>query len=131
MSGAGNTLLVIERAHRGAVESQFANVLFFVRELHRQSGGVDVVLRGLAAGFAVRGTFRSSLPIAGRMLESLPDPQCHVRGLIQDGATVWVEEPDLAALGPSARERLLPGVSTVAAHEITSRWSTYGRVWFF
>ncbi|MGP3990906.1 hypothetical protein [Streptomyces sp. 3N207] len=131
MDSTGNTLLVVERAHRGAVESQFANPLYFARELHRQSGGVDILLRGLAASLAVCTGFRPALRIAARTLDTLPSPQRSLHRLIEDGAAVWVEEPDIAALGPGARERLLPGVRTVARHAVTARWPAYRRIWFF
>ncbi|AGP60154.1 hypothetical protein [Streptomyces rapamycinicus] len=131
MATNDNTLLIIERAHRGAVETQFADTLFFVRELHRQSGGLHVVLRGLAASYAVDTTYEAALRIAGRTLDTLPDPRRLLRQLLEDGATVFVEEADLSALGARARERLLPGVRLVAGAELVSRWSDYERVWFF
>ncbi|MGW5642058.1 hypothetical protein ACWEV3_07450 [Saccharopolyspora sp. NPDC003752] len=126
-----STLMIIERAYRGSVESQFADVLYFVRELHRQSGGVDIELRGPAAGFAVDTEFEPAIRIAGRVLDSLPDPRHSLRQLLDDGVGVRVEEPDLAALGPSARDRLVPGVHVVPANEPASRWPDYERVWFF
>ncbi|MBD3009701.1 hypothetical protein [Streptomyces sp. 5-10] len=131
MATTDNTLLIIERAHRGAVETQFADTLFFVRELHRQSGGVHVALRGLAASYAVDTTYEAALRIAGRTLDTLPDPRRLLRQLLDDGATVFVEEADLSALGARARERLLPGVRRVTGAELVSRWSDYARVWFF
>ncbi|MFE2185643.1 hypothetical protein ACFXB5_34825, partial [Streptomyces sp. NPDC059455] len=71
------------------------------------------------------------LRIAGRTLDTLPDPRRLLRQLLDDGATVFVEEADLSALGARARERLLPGVRRVAGAELVSRWSDYARVWFF
>ena len=122
--------MIIERAYRGSVETQFADVLFSIRELHRQSGGVDVALRGLAAGYAVATDFDPRIQIGTHELGTLPDPRASVRRLLDDGVGVWVEEPDLSALGESARERLLPGVRRLPAHGLVSRWSAYERVWF-
>lgn len=122
--------MIIERAYRGSVETQFADVLFSIRELHRQSGGVDVALRGLAAGYAVTTDFDPRIRIGTHELGTLPDPRASVRRLLDDGVGVWVEEPDLSALGESARERLLPGVRCLPAHGLVSRWSAYERVWF-
>ena len=129
MTAARSLLLIVERAYRGAVETQFADVLYFVRELSRQSGGADLALRGLAASYAVDTSFVPAIRIAGRTLGTLTDPRQGVRDLMADGVGVWVEEPDLAALGPQAAGRLLPGVRCLARHGLAARWPRYERVW--
>ncbi|MFJ8250839.1 hypothetical protein [Streptomyces sp. NPDC094466] len=126
------TLLIVERAHRGGVESQFSDELYFARALHTLGGGLDVLLRGAAAGYAVvpespprppRFTPHGSLPAA--------DPRRSLHGLIADGAGVWVEERDLRALGPRAPGRVLPGVRVAGADTQAPEWGSYHRVWFF
>ena len=131
MPTADCTLLIVERAYRGAVEDQFADVLYFVHGLHRQSGGVELALRGAAAGFAVQPDRPPALRVAGRPLDTLPDPRRSVQRLLDDGVAVWTEEPDLLALGATAPARLIPGVRCLAAHELVARWPGYARVWFF
>ncbi|HZB50305.1 MAG TPA: hypothetical protein VE547_14520 [Mycobacteriales bacterium] len=131
MPTADRTLLIVERAYRGAVEDQFADVLYFVHGLHRQSGGVELALRGAAAGYAVLPDRPPALRVAGRLLGTLPDPRRSVQLLLDDGVAVWTEEPDLLALGPTAPARLIPGVRCLAADEVTARWPSYARVWFF
>lgn len=123
--------MIVERAYRGSVETQFADTLYFARELHRQCGGLDIVLRGPAAGYAVRTESGPALRIADKVLDTLPDPRRSLRQMLDDGVRAWVEEPDIAVLGSSARERVLPGVQVVPPHELTARWSDYDRVWFF
>lgn len=130
MAAVKSALMIVERAYRGAVETQFADVLYFIRALNRQSGGVDVALRGLAASYAVTGGCVPAIVVAGRTLDTLTDPRRCVTDLLADGVTVWVEEPDLAALGPSTRGRLLPGVRCLAAGRLVARWPSYERVWF-
>ena len=131
MPATDRTLLIVERAYRGAVEEQFADVLYFVRGLHRQCDGVELALRGAAAGYAVQTDRRPALRIAGRPLDTLPDPRRSVQQLLDDGVAVWAEEPDLLALGATAPARLIPGVRCLAEHELASRWPSYARVWFF
>jgi hypothetical protein len=128
---ADRTLLIVERAYRGAVEDQFADVLYFVHGLHRQSGGVELALRGAAAGYAVQTDRPGALRVAGRLLGTLADPRRSVQLLLDDGVAVWTEEPDLLALGDTAPARLIPGVRCLAAHEVAARWPSYARVWFF
>lgn len=117
----GRYLAVVERGYRGAVETQFADVLYLVRELNRQLGGLDLSLRGLAATYAV--TAAPPDPVVG--VDTLPDPRASLRTLLAEGVTVSVADADLEALGLPGDVPLLPGVVRGAA-----RWSDYRAVWF-
>ncbi|MBH5335055.1 hypothetical protein IHE55_09710 [Streptomyces pactum] len=123
-------LVVMERAYRGAVESQYADGLNFVQDLHRQSGACDLALRGTAVGYAVRTGFEPSVRIGSRTLDTLPDPRAALTRMLADGMTVLVEEDGLASLGRTARERLLPGVRVVGGGELAASWPSYTQVWF-
>ncbi|MCM2387936.1 hypothetical protein [Streptomyces albipurpureus] len=97
MADTGRRLLIIERAYRGSVETQFADVLYFVRELNRQQGGMDILLRGLAVTFAAAHPAPvPALRIAGRRLDTLPDPRETIRTLVSEGAGVWAQDSALA-----------------------------------
>ncbi|MFI0780651.1 hypothetical protein [Streptomyces sp. NPDC021212] len=125
-------LLIMEKAYRGSVETQFADALYVVPDLHRQSGGgCDLALRGPAVGYALR-TDRPQPPLrlGGRTLDTLPDPRASVTKVLDAGVTVLVERPDLAALGRTAADRLLPGVQVIEAHGLAARWPSYEQVWF-
>jgi len=130
MTATARALVIVERAYRGAVETQFADVLYFIRALHRQSGGLDVALRGLAASYAIAANFVPVMEVAGRRLDTLTDPRRCVADLLADGIIIWVEEPDLATLGPTASGRLLPDVRRLTAGGLAARWPEYERVWF-
>ncbi|MEU9795532.1 hypothetical protein AB0E27_34010 [Streptomyces sparsogenes] len=123
-------LVMIERAYRGAVERQFADVLPLVVELHRQSGGTDLALRGLAASYALDTDYEPALRIGRRTLDTLTDPRATLRETLAAGVAVLVEEPDLAALGRTAADRLLPGVRVVEGGGLAARWPSYEQVWF-
>jgi predicted peroxiredoxin len=122
-------LIIIDRAYRGSVETQFADVLYFIRELSRQLGGLDLVLRGLAVTYAVKGIC-PTIRLAGRHVHTLPDPRRSIQTLLDEGVTVFVEEPDLAALGLFNGDHLLSGVCLVSVGELALRWSDYLGVWF-
>ncbi|GAA2367354.1 hypothetical protein [Streptomyces cuspidosporus] len=123
-------LVMIERAYRGAVERQFADVLPLVVELHRQSGGTDLALRGLAASYALDTDYEPALRIGRRTLDTLTDPRATLRETLAAGVAVLVEEPDLTALGRTAADRLLPGVRVVEGGGLAARWPSYEQVWF-
>ncbi|OEV21087.1 hypothetical protein AN219_27310 [Streptomyces nanshensis] len=124
-------LIIVERAYRGSVETQFADVLYFIRELNRQTGGLHLALRGLTATYALEApSYEPTVRLGSRRLDTLPDPRASIREMLDDDAVVWVEEPDLARLGPTARTRLLDGVRCAAQGELTLRWAEFPRVWF-
>ncbi|GGS57837.1 MULTISPECIES: hypothetical protein [Streptomyces] len=131
MADSRSTLLIVERAHRGAVETQFSDELYFVRALHRMGGSVDVLLRGPATGYAIDtgpvpappGAHGTDLPLA--------DPRRSLRALLADGVPVWAEEAGLALFGASAATRLIPDVRLVVRDDDGPDWSAYDRVWFF
>lgn len=121
-------LAIVERAYRGAAETQFADVLYLLRELNRQLGGLDLVLRGLAVSYAVAGPM-PALQVGGRKLDTLPDPSTSLATLIAEGVGVRVESADLYALGLTKNDGLLPGVQCTAWDEAL-RWNEYHNVWF-
>jgi hypothetical protein len=128
-SAGGRYLAVIERGYRGSVEVQFCDLGYLARGLHGLLGGLDVALRGSAVTFAVSEPCAPPLRIAGRPLDTLPDQRRSVRGLLADGAAVYVDEPDLHGLGLSAG-RLLPGVVCLDTSALAARWPDYLGVWF-
>jgi len=125
----GRYLAVIERGYRGSAEVQFCDLGHLSRGLHSQLGGLDVALRGSAVTFAVSAPPVPALRIADRLLDAPPDQRRSVRGLLADGAVVYVDEPDLRALGLPAG-RLLPGVTCLDTSVLTDRWPDYRGVWF-
>ncbi|MFJ2847508.1 hypothetical protein GTY20_37860 [Streptomyces sp. SID4946] len=131
MADSGSTFLIVERAHRGAVEAQFSDELYFARALHRMSGSVDVLLRGPATGYAIDTGPVPAPPSAHGTALPLADPRHSLRALLADGAPVWVEEAGLALFGASASTRLMPDVRLVARDDDGPDWSKYDRVWFF
>ncbi|MFC0602044.1 hypothetical protein [Streptomyces palmae] len=127
---ADRYLVLIERAYPGSVERQYADGIYCVRDFNRQTGGIHLALRGLAASYAVRAEPVPAVRVGKRTLDTLPDPRASLGHLIAEGGTVWVEEPDLAALGASAAARLLPGVHRLPAGGLAALLPAYRQVWF-
>ncbi|MDT3399154.1 hypothetical protein RKE29_21315 [Streptomyces sp. B1866] len=132
-AASGRWLVMVERAYRGSVERQYADVLALVPQLHRQSGGgVDLALRGLAASYALQPAGdEPPVRLGGRDLDTRTDPRALVRTALAAGVAVLVEEPCLAALGRSAAGRLLPGVRVLPGGALASSWPRYEEVWFW
>ncbi|MFL6129409.1 MAG: hypothetical protein ACJ73E_10140 [Mycobacteriales bacterium] len=123
------SLAIVERAYRGAVEKQFFDSLCLAVELHRQLGGLDLLLRGPAVSYALRADPPPALRLGGRVLDTLSDPRADLRRLLDAGVRVWVSGPDLAALGLAGAGRLLAGVRPAPA-ELAARWPDYRTVFY-
>ncbi|MEU9031011.1 hypothetical protein AB0D46_26565 [Streptomyces sp. NPDC048383] len=121
-------LAIVEHGYRGALEKQFFDELYLATELHRQLGGLDILLRGSAASYALDTGPVPALRIGSRTVDTLTDPRAGVRTLLEQGVGVLVEEPDIAAL--AAARPLIEGVRLVAADETAARWNEYRMVVF-
>jgi len=124
----GTILAIIERAHRGAVEQQYAHVLWLVHGLHRQSP-MTVLLRGTAAVYALDAEPPPRLRLGGAELVHVPDYRAAMDRLRTDGATVLVSAECLDRVrSPGAP--LLPGVTPVTAAEIAATAAACDRIWY-
>jgi hypothetical protein len=122
-------LVVLERGYRGTAEVQFSDLLYVCRGLHRQLGGLDLVLRGSAVTFAVDAAPVPPLRIGGRELDATPDPRASLRGLLAGGVRAWVDEEELGRRG-FRTDRLISGVVPGGLTALTALWPDYQRVWF-
>jgi hypothetical protein len=127
----GRVLAIVERGYRGALEKQFFDELYLATELHRQLGGLDILLRGQAVTYAIDAPPVPPLRIGNRTVDTLSDPRKGLRTLLDAGVGVWAEEPGLAALGGSGSpDRLLAGIRVAAEGETAARWTEYRMVCF-
>ncbi len=122
---------IVERAYRGSIETQFADVLYQARALHLQLGQVDVALRGLAVTYAVR-TRPDAGPGSGLPpgdLGTLPDARGSLAAMLEQGITVYADSQDVARL-ELAPEDLISGVRCEDPRQLARRWPDYDEVWF-
>ncbi|MFD1147568.1 hypothetical protein [Saccharothrix hoggarensis] len=124
------TLAIVERAYRGALEKQFFDALYLAVELHRQLGGLDVLLRGPAVSYAAARAEVGPIDVGRRRVDTLTDPRRDLTRLRESGVDIWVEERDLAPFGVTGPGALLPGIRTAAPGELARRWPDYRRVCF-
>ncbi|MFE9635243.1 hypothetical protein [Streptomyces sp. NPDC006463] len=121
-------LAIVERGYRGALEKQFFDELYLATELHRQLGGLDILLRGSAVSYAVDAGPVPALRIGNRTVDTLSDPREGLRTLLGAGVRVWVEEPDIEALGSA--HPLIEGIGLTRRGETAERWTDYRMVLF-
>ncbi|MFD9375453.1 hypothetical protein ACFWBH_07910 [Streptomyces sp. NPDC059999] len=121
-------LAIVERGYRGALEKQFFDELYLATELHRQLGGLDVLLRGSAVTYALDAGPVPSLRIGARTVDTLSDPRKGLRTLLDAGVRIRVEEPDIEALGST--RPLIEGIALTRRGETAERWAHYRMVFF-
>jgi len=127
----GRVLAIVERGYRGALEKQFFDELYLATELHRQLGGLDILLRGQAVTYALNAGPPPPLRIGNRTVDTLSDPRKGLRTLLEAGVGVWAEEPALAAVGAGGSPgRLLRGIRVARDGELAARWTEYRMVCF-
>ena len=127
---ARRALAIIERAHRGALETQFSDALYCAFLFHRHLGGLDVLLRGPAVTYASRTARTPRLRLGERVVDTLSEPRGGLGVLLEAGVRVWAEEPGLRAHGLDGDGSLLPGVGSVAAGAMAARWPDYRAVFY-
>lgn len=124
----GFTLAIVERAHRGAVEQQYAHVLWLAHGLHRQSP-MTVLLRGMACVYALEARAVPPVDLAGAPWGSTPDYSAAIARLHEDGATVLVSADSLQSLGLTGRP-ILATVTEASDVDIARLVGECDRVWY-
>lgn len=121
-------LVVVERAHRGAVEQRHAHVLWLMEALHRQHP-TSVLLRGAAAAYAVDTPPPAPLRLGDELVEHLPDYRETVGRLRGSGVRVLVSSTSLEVIGMAGRP-LLDGVEPVSDDGIIAVCVDYDHIWY-
>lgn len=123
-----SVLVIVERAHRGRVEQQYAHALWLVEGLTQQHP-TDVLMRGAAAGYAVDAPPAPPLRLGGAVVEHAPDYSAAIGRLAAAGARVLVSGSSLVALGLAGRPLLAP-VELVDDDELGLLCAGYDRLWY-
>jgi hypothetical protein len=121
-------LVIVERAHRGAVEQRHAHVLWLMEALHRQHP-TAVLLRGHAAGYAVDAPPPPPLRLGPGEVEHLPDYREAIDRLRAAGVRLLVSTSSLNVLGLSGRP-LIEGLEPVDDAAVVALCAEYDYVWY-
>jgi hypothetical protein len=121
------TLVIIERAHRGTLEEQYAHVLWLVRTLRRLSA-LTLLLQGTAAVYALDRPADEARP-AERACGLTDDTRATMLSLAEEGTGLLVAATSLRELGLGECP-LLPGVRALSDREVAAQWAAHDRIWF-
>jgi sulfur relay (sulfurtransferase) DsrF/TusC family protein len=125
---AKKVLNVIETAYRATLEEQDDTVVWFTHVMKGAGADVDVLLRGNAVNYAVRGQDASGLAFGERRQTQPPRLDDDVAKLVTKGVKVFIVEDDLAERGVE-RADLIGGVEPIARAELPKLFAGFDRIW--
>jgi sulfur relay (sulfurtransferase) DsrF/TusC family protein len=125
---AKKVLNVIETAYRATLEEQDDTVVWLTHVMKGAGADVDVVLRGNAVNYAVRGQDASGLSFGERRQTQPPRLDEDVAKLVTRGVKVFVVDDDLTERGVE-RTEIISGVEAITRAELPKLFAGFDQVW--
>ncbi|MET0389491.1 MAG: DsrE family protein [Polyangiales bacterium] len=125
---AKRILQILTTGYRGTLEEQDDQVLWLVHMLHNNGADTDVLLRGAATNYVVRGQDAHGLAFGDKPQTQPPDIAGEVSALTRKGVRVFVIADELKARG-IRRSETLEDIAFIAASELPALLRSYDQVW--
>ncbi len=125
---AKKVLSIIESAYRATLEEQDDTVVWITHALKGAGASVDVLLRGNAVNYAVKGQDASGLAFGARRQTQPPRLEEDLAKLLTKGVKVFIVEDDLADRGVD-RAELIGGVEALRRDGLPKLLAGYDQVW--
>ena len=124
----GKILSVVERAYRATVEEQDDTVLWFTWTVKKAGAEIDLLLRGNAVNYAVRGQDASGLTFGGVPFGGPVAIEHDLESMMKDGIKAYAVKEDLESRGVDT-SRLLPGIELIRSREIAPLFNRFDQIW--
>jgi sulfur relay (sulfurtransferase) DsrF/TusC family protein len=121
-------LNIVESAYRATLEEQDDTILWTTTAMRGAGADVDVLLRGNAVNYGVRGQDASGLQFGERKQTHPPRLENDVKRLIDKGAKVYVVTDDAADRGLE-RTDLVEGLEPISRSNIGKLCADYDQIW--
>ena len=125
---AKKILQVVETAYRATLEEQDDPVVWITHAMKGAGANLDVVLRGNAVNYAVKGQDASGLAFGDRKQTQPPQLAKDVVGLMDKGIKVFVVEDDATERGLAQRE-MIAGARFIPRTDLPKLFADYDGVW--
>ena len=125
---AKRILSIVTTAYRATLEEQDDTILWLSHALKGAGADLDVLLRGNAVNYAVRGQDASGLSFGGRRQTEPPRLDEDVAKLAAKGVNVFIVDDALRERG-IGRDDVVSVVQPIARAEIASLLDRYDQVW--
>ncbi len=121
-------LNIISSAYRATLEEQDDTIVWLSHMLAGAGAEIDILLRGPAANYIVKGQEAGPLSIGGRRQKHAPDVHGQVVSFAEKGGGVFVIEDDLKRRG-LAKAPALAAVEFVSTRRLPRLFERYDFVW--
>jgi len=121
-------LSVIETAYRATLEEQDDPIVWITHALKGAGADINVLLRGNAVNYAVKGQDASGLSFGAKKQTQPPRLDHDVSQLIGKGVEVYIVEDDVGERGLE-RTDLIDGLKTVSRGGIAALVSSHDQIW--
>ena len=121
-------LNIVESAYRATIEEQDDTILWTTTALKGAGANVDVLLRGNAVNYGVKGQDASGLSFGAREQTHPPDLEHDVTTLIGKGVSVFLVQDDAAERGLEGTD-FIAGVQAIRRNEIAALFGRHDQVW--
>ncbi|MGZ3437882.1 MAG: hypothetical protein ACXVDD_00110 [Polyangia bacterium] len=127
---AQRILKIIETAYRGTLEEQDDPIVWLTHTLRGNGAAIDVLLRGNAVNYLVRGQDASGLVFGKKRQTQPPHLDADVAALVDKGVAVYYVEEDVTARG-LRKDELLGTAQPIAQAALPELLGRYEQVWHF
>jgi intracellular sulfur oxidation DsrE/DsrF family protein len=121
-------LNIIETAYRATLEEQDDPVVWITHAMKGAGAELNVLLRGNAVNYAVKGQEVAHLSFGDRTQKSAPHLADDIAGLVGKGVEVFIVREDLADRG-LANGDLIDGLTQVSRSDIPGVVDSHDLVW--
>jgi sulfur relay (sulfurtransferase) DsrF/TusC family protein len=121
-------LNIVETAYRATLEEQDDTVVWISHAMKNAGAELDVLLRGNAVNYAVKGQQSPGLAIGARVQQQGPRLADDVKELIGKGVQVFVVGEDLSERGIRDDE-LIEGLKRTSRARLPGLLGNYDYVW--
>jgi sulfur transfer complex TusBCD TusB component (DsrH family) len=126
---ANNKILqIIESAYRGTIEEQDDTIVWLTHAMKGQGADLDVLLKGNAVNYAVKGQDASGLSFGAKRQTQPPRLAEDVAKLTEKGIGVYIVEDDVKSRGIDKGD-LIGGLKPVSRSDIAKLFAGYDRIW--
>ncbi len=121
-------LNIIESAYRGTLEEQDDTVVWLTHAMKGAGADLNVLLRGNAVNYAVKGQDASGLAFGERRQAHSPHIADDLTGLLGKGVDVFIVSEDIADRG-LADSDLIDGLKAISRSDLPGLLGQYDQVW--
>ena len=121
-------LQIIESAYRATLEEQDDPVIWIIHAMRGAGGEFDVLLKGNAVNYAVKGQDASGLAFGDRKQSQPPRLDEDLEMFSAKGVTVFAIQEEITRRGIDTGN-LIKGVKTIGQREVAGMFAGYDQVW--